>query len=393
MNKTLLSLLAVALVASLCAIYLISPLRHEISSFQLAEEAAIAPASPPEDDPTEGTDDSVDPWDNEAYKTAWDTYKEKFHKVYKTLAKEKKAFDQWFQNKKKISSSSSETWVKGETVFSDLSDGEFSATYLNLKTPKNLVRGASDASLLPAAPDSVDWRAAGKVTPVKNQGGCGSCWAFSTVGALESLSLIRDGKNQSLSEQQLVDCTLGLSSLYGCGGGWPGSAMDWAKTNGNTLGASYPYNGKNFSNPICPTLVSSMKSYGAGSIASGNLDELARAVATQPVVVCIDASTWGSYKTGIMTGNSTAANHAVLLVGYTPTYWLIKNSWGTWWGDQGYIKLARGNTLGIANYATFPLPKAPAIVDKDANCVYWKSYCKTNAYVIRNFIRFFCFLF
>ena len=85
----------------------------------------------------------------------------------------------------------------------------------------------------------------------------------------------------------------------------------------------------------------------------------------------------------------TTPNHAVLLVGYTSTYWLIKNSWGTWWGDKGFIKLARGNTCGIANYAAFPLRKPKAIMDYDVNCVSWKASCKTNAYVQRNFFIFF----
>ena len=264
MNKTILSILIVALVASFCAIYFISPCSHEISSLQLVEEALVEVAQ-------------EDLWDNAAYQTIWEAYKEEFHKVYKTEEKEKKAFENWLENKKKIKSSSSDsqTWVQGDSIFSDLSDQEFKATYLNLQIKNSAVRGASDASLLPVAPASVDWVAAQKVTPVKDQGSCGSCWAFATVGALESLSSIRDRKSQLLSEQQFLDCTYGLSSLSGCSGGWPSAAMEWSKTNGNTLNSSYPYNAKNNGKTKCPALVSSMKSYGAGAVAQGNVDDLA----------------------------------------------------------------------------------------------------------------------
>ena len=194
-----------------------------------------------------------------------------------------------------------------------MSQDEFTKNYLTAKTPKNVVSGASDASLLPKAPASVNWRAAQKVTSVKNQSGCGSGWAFATIASLESLSLIRDNKFVSLSEQQVIDCCQG-----GCSGGAIVYALECSKTSGNILSVNYPYVAKEQSSLMCPKLKSSMVSFGTGVITNGNLDELSRAVAIQPVVAMVDASKWSSYKSGIMTETSTSTNHAVLFVGYTP---------------------------------------------------------------------------
>ena len=332
------------------------------------------------------------PWDAKGLADDWAAFKAKFQKAYDSIATEIKSFEAWLKNRQSVHASSGvpKTWEEGETSMSDVSDEDLRLHYLNLQIPqsaKNSVRGASDASLLPAAPASVDWRTQGKVTPVKNQGGCGSCWAFATVGSLEALNLILKNPQDLYSEQYLVDCTNNVGAqCYACQGGWPSGALGWIKNNGIASANSCPYRAAFTGQTYCSSIAkSSLKTYGSGTISVGNTDELARAVAIQPVVVCIDASNWGSYRGGIFNNcNPQVHNHAVLLVGYTADAWIIKNSWGTGWGEQGFIRLARpGNTCGIADYANFPLRSAAGGVDSDKNCSGWKSYCGKNAYVDR----------
>ena len=337
------------------------------------------------------------PWDAKGLADDWAAFKAKFQKAYDSIATEIKSFEAWLKNRQSVHASSGvpKTWEEGETSMSDVSDEDLRLHYLNLQIPqsaKNSVRGASDASLLPAAPASVDWRTQGKVTPVKNQGQCGSCWAFATVGALESLNLILGAGQETYSEQYLVDCTNGQNvGCQACGGGWPSGAIDWIKKNGIVSDRSYPYKGVFSGQSYCSSLArSALKTYGSGSVAAGNTEELANAVAIQPVVVCLDASNWFNYRGGIFNNcNPQVHNHAVLLVGYTADAWIIKNSWGPGWGEQGFIRLARpGNTCGLADFASYPLRSSAGGVDKDTNCPGWRSYCGKNAYVDRKLFFF-----
>jgi C1A family cysteine protease len=334
---------------------------------------------------------TVLPWDAKGLATEWEAFKAQFQKNYTSIVAEIKAFQNWLKNSQSAQSTNNDvtkTWTEGETQFSDLTDTEFQGSYLTLKVPQNAVhavQGSTDASNLAAAPASVDWVGSGKVTPVKNQASCGSCWAFATVGSLESLNLIENRSQELYSEQQLVDCTNGQNvGCSACGGGWPSGAIGWIATNGIAFSSSYPYKAAYTGQSSCPKLAkSSLKVYGAGTIAQGNTDELSRAVAIQPVIVCVDATNWSRYTGGIFNNCGTTPNHAVLLVGYTAQYWVIKNSWGASWGENGYIRLAKGNTCGIANYATYPLRTAN-YVDYNPSCGSWVSYCKTNQYVIDN---------
>jgi C1A family cysteine protease len=338
---------------------------------------------------------SVLPWDAKGLADEWAAFKAKFQKAYDSVLAEIKAFQNWLAKRQASQAGNSDTtktWTEGETQFSDLSNDEFVKTYCNLKIPQDkihAVRGTSDASQLPAAPASVNWVTQGKVTPVKNQGGCGSCWAFATIGSIEALRLITGGAQEIYSEQALVDCTANTGvGCSACQGGWPAGAMGWISTNGVTPSTSYPYKGVYQGGNSCPSLPkSSFKIYGAGSVAQGNTDELARACAFQPVTVCVDATNFGSYTGGVFSNCGTAINHAVLLVGYTDQYWIIKNSWGASWGESGYIRIAKGNTCGIANYAYYPLKDVPAKIDKDPNCSSWKAYCQSNSYVIQNCLK------
>ncbi|KAE9547191.1 hypothetical protein FO519_009597 [Halicephalobus sp. NKZ332] len=214
---------------------------------------------------------------------------------------------------------------------------------------------------------SIDWSHYGYVTPVKYQGRCGSCYAFSAVGALEGQYKRLTGKLISLSEQNIVDC----SRTYGNGGcksGWFTTAFQYIKDNGGIDTAeTYPYMGKE-QQCISRQRNSGVKVTGYVNLPYGNEEQLKIAVATQgPISIAIHACelTFRGYKTGVYYEKGCSSNmidHAMVAVGYGTDpkhgdYWLLKNSWGTSWGEQGYIRMTRNrnNNCGIASYASFPL--------------------------------------
>ena len=201
-------------------------------------------------------------------------------------------------------------------------------------------------------PASVDWRSSGAVTPVKNQGSCGSCWAFSATGAIEGINKIKTGTLVSLSEQQLVDC----SSSYGnnaCNGGLMDNAFKYVKANKLESESDYPYTGKK---GTCAYVSSKGKVQLSGltDVTANSPSQLQAAVAQQPVSVAIEAdkSVFQSYSGGIITSTAcgTSLDHGVLLIGYgtegSQAFWLLKNSWGTTWGEKGYFRVARSTASG-----------------------------------------------
>merc|ERR1739845_217455 len=191
----------------------------------------------------------------------------------------------------------------------------------------------------------------GAVTPVKNQGQCGSCWTFSTTGAIEGAWQVATGTLLSLSEQQIVDCS--HSGGDGCGGGFPSRAIEWEESQKICGESGYPYKGRNgychgCSSPVLPA--------GAVTGAQGvsrSSDGLKAALNLKPVSVCVDANNWQHAGSGIFSNCGTSLDHAVLAVGYDSSSWKVKNSWGVWWGDRGYIHLRMGNTCGVLNEAVF----------------------------------------
>ncbi|XP_050228529.1 senescence-specific cysteine protease SAG39-like [Mercurialis annua] len=261
----------------------------------------------------------------------------------------------------------SKPYKLGINKFADLTNEEF-------KTSRNRFKGHMCSSQagpfkyenVTAIPTTMDWRKKGAVTPIKDQGQCGSCWAFSAVQAVEGITQLSTGKLISLSEQELVDCDVkGVDQ--GCEGGLMDDAFKFILQNkGLTTEANYPYDG---SDGTCSTKKESNPAAtitGFEDVPANNEAALMKAVALQPVSVAIDAS--GSdfqfYSSGIFTGEcGTELDHGVGAVGYGESngmkYWLVKNSWGTEWGEEGYIRMqkdidAEEGLCGIAMQASYP---------------------------------------
>ena len=304
----------------------------------------------------------------------WNAFKAEHGKVYSSgPVEEKFRMKIYMQNKAMIAKHNRlahmghHNYFLKMNQFGDLLHSEFVTTMNGFRMDaginKTLEYGAT--FITPEGfetPTEVDWRTKGAVTEVKDQGQCGSCWAFSTTGSLEGQHFRKTGKLVSLSEQQLVDCSNDLEyQEMGCGGGTMGNAFLYIRDNhGLDTESSYPYHAHD---EICKFKQSSIGATDKGFVVVPNNEEaLAMAVAAHgPVSVAIDAShdSMMFYHHGIYEEPECGRmllDHAVLVVGYGPGYWLVKNSWGTKWGEDGYIKMKRGiDQCGIAEMASYPL--------------------------------------
>ena len=297
----------------------------------------------------------------------------------------------WMENKAQIERHNRaalqglKSYTLAMNQFGDLLRHEFTSTVNGYRKSADTNKtGAATsprgATFLPPAhmdslPSRVDWREAGAVTPVKSQGLCGSCYSFSATGALEAMYHRKTGVLTSLSEQNIIDCSREFGN-QGCGGGLPDLVYQYIKeNNGIDTETSYPYediipqpNSQGHACRYNPVFKGAMD-VGFVDVESGNEAKLKIAVATVgPCSVGMDAShgSFQLYSRGIYREEQCSTqnlDHAVLAVGYGveeesgEEYWLVKNSWGTSWGEEGYFKIARNedNMCGIATDANFPL--------------------------------------
>lgn len=273
----------------------------------------------------------------------------------------------------KHNSDSTNTYQLGQNQFTHLTYDEFldavrigGTRIPNLRGRTTKVHEAPlDASSLPA---SVDWTTKGAVTPVKNQGNCGSCWSFSATGSLEGAYYLKYGTLLSFSEQQLVSCDVAGSDA-GCNGGWMDDAFEFVETNGGlTTEDQYPYtSGTTGKSGTCKTSgytnVAEVVPSSYTDVTAGSLTALQSAVAQQPVSIAIQANqpAFQSYKSGVLTGRcGNNLDHGVLVVGYGTLngvdYWKVKNSWGTSWGEDGYILIERSSKdlCGVLDAPSYP---------------------------------------
>jgi len=250
--------------------------------------------------------------------------------------------------------------VHGITRFSDLTQAEFESRYLTADPTMN--KGAAVLDTTVGTVDTtaalVDWT--GKyTTAVKDQGYCGSCWAFSATEQIESDIMRTAGQTILLSVEQIVQCD---KTSYGCDGGWTENAYDYVKKAGGIeTEASYPYSSYQGTTGTCKANASLNKvTVSAYTKVTGETNMASYVQKTGPLSICIDASSWNSYNGGVMSSCGKKVNHCVQAVGVDTSagYWKVRNSWGTKWGEQGFIRLAYGqDTCHLTNDPTWVAAK------------------------------------
>ena len=296
-------------------------------------------------------------------------FQEKFAKKYENVQELESRFTIFRENLHNIvthNADRSQNFTMGVNQFTDLTPEEFKTQMIRgLKAPVGSFGCGTFSNSASGAPASIDWRTKGAVTTVKDQGQCGSCWTFSSTGAMEGAWAIAKGQLIDLAEQELVDCAGLKYGSAGCSGGQMEGAFKFIIENGQCAASSYPYTAKDGSCHSCTAVAHASSCY---DVNPNDQLSLKAAVAKQPVAVAIEADTkyFQSYSSGVLTSSScgTSLDHGVLAVGYGEEngqkYWLVNNSWGTSWGDQGYVKIARSDSTndkgvcGIAMQPSFP---------------------------------------
>jgi len=303
-------------------------------------------------------------------KSSFNSFKSLYGKQYLNEAEEDYRFSVYKDNLDIIEEHNRKNlgFTLGMNQFGDLTAEEFKNIYMGLTINASNLEQTGDVHThnpLFELADSVDWRTKGVVTPVKNQGQCGSCWAFSTTGSVEGACAIKTGKLVSLSEQNLVDCSRSYGN-YGCNGGLMDSAFKYIIANkGIDTESSYAYTARDgtckFNRANVGATISSYT-----DVQSKSETALQNAIMNVgPVSVAIDAghSSFQLYKSGVYFESRcspTQLDHGVLAVGYGTDsgkdYYIVKNSWGTDWGMQGYILMSRNknNNCGIATMSSYP---------------------------------------
>jgi len=284
----------------------------------------------------------------------------KYDKSYDTVEEYAKRLTIFSTNMDKVNKMNAEhVLINGEAVFgvtpfSDLSPEEFKKFYLGYK-PSNSTKPRVDVHIDGPIANDVDWVSQGAVTPVKDQGRCGSCWAFSATAAIESYAKLAGQSLQVLSAQQINSCD---KRDGGCNGGNTETAYEYVKSAGGIESErDYPYTSGGGSTGSCKFQSSKIAVTISGyhSVSRGE-SALKQALNAGPASVCLAASSWQSYSGGILSRCDNQVDHCVQATGYSgSSYWRIRNSWGTGWGESGFIRLAQGSDLcRVSDDTTYP---------------------------------------
>jgi C1A family cysteine protease len=296
-----------------------------------------------------------------------------YGKTYDSNGEEENRLQTYLENRAVAAKLSEENPLAefGANAFSDLSEKEF-AVYHNsanfyAMSNKTLVPqwpDYSDEEVTEALASSIDWVSKGAVTPVKNQGQCGSCWAFSATGNIEGQWKLAGHPLTSVSEQQLVDCD--HNGDEGCQGGLPENAFKYVKAHGLETEQQYSYTGRGGS---CRASGKGAVSISGQTSVSHNEGQMLTFLQQKgPIAIGVDASKFQTYRGGVLTGcQAGQLDHGVLIVGYGTsggqTYWKIKNSWGKSWGESGYIRVAYGkSSCGLNQDPTSSVVKSTDVV-------------------------------
>jgi hypothetical protein len=280
-----------------------------------------------------------------------------WNKTY-TAAEKASRFENFQMNARKIAEANARTAATGKgarygfTKFSDWSVAEFKA--INGFIPKNPLNPKPVNPSTPEPSGAIDWVAAGKTTAVKDQGQCGSCWAFSATETVESANLMATGNTAILGPQEIVDCD---SNDAGCNGGDPREALSWIQSQGGQdTEQCYPYTAED--GTCASSNCQPANNINSVNPVAGDEGSIYTALQSAPLSICCDAEPWQNYQGGILTANECgdSIDHAIQLTGYSPQqggYWIVRNSWGADWGENGFIWLQWGqNTCGITSEVT-----------------------------------------